>query len=193
MGRIVFLSLVLLACGCSDKGSEDEQFQLPLPFMEWVDISLDKVLQAPEGTVATRESLKGKIVVLEFWATWCGPCIRTIPHLNKVAEECKDSPVQFISITFEDESVVREYLQETPIKGWIGIDQPSDIPRLGKTAKAHGVVAIPHTVVLDQYGLLVAQTHPSLITRESLLNLMKERPWPPREQKKTQPNLAPDG
>ena len=187
------LSLLLLVCGRGTRDFEDEQRKLPLPFMDFVDISLANVLQAPEGATATRQSLNGKIVVLEFWATWCGPCRRSIPHLNKVADECKDDPVQFISITFEDERVVREFLKETPINGWVGIDRPSDIPRRGRTAKAHGVVSIPHAVVLDQHGFVVSHTHPSLISREGLLNITKERPWPPGGQKKTPPSLAPDG
>lgn len=193
MKRIVLFAMVLLVCGCGKTEPQGEQLKLPLPFMDMVDINLATVLQAPKGTVATRSGLNGKIVVLEFWATWCGPCRPALLHLNKVAEECKDDPIQFIAITFEDESVVRDFLQETPMKGWVGIDQPSDIPKIGRTAKAHGVVAIPHTVVLDQHGFVVAQTHPSLISRDGLLNIMKERPWPPRGQEKTQPSPAPDG
>src|SRR5262249_33930918 len=52
-------------------------------------LGLETILQAPAGTEATWASLKGKVVVLEFWATWCGPCIAAIPHLNEMADQFK--------------------------------------------------------------------------------------------------------
>ncbi len=61
------------------------------------------LLQAPPGTKLDAASLRGKVVVLEFWATWCGPCIAAIPRLNRLAERFKDQPVQFVAITAEDE------------------------------------------------------------------------------------------
>jgi len=62
-------------------------------------IDLQQVLHAPEGARATLEGLRGKLVVLEFWATWCPSCVKAIPHFNELADQLKDRPVQFISIT----------------------------------------------------------------------------------------------
>ena len=118
------------------------------------DIGLEKLLQAPEGTVPSWGNLRGKIIVLEFWATWCGPCVAAIPHLNKLAEKFKDQPVQFIAITKEKEPVVARFLKEKPIKAWIGLDTDSSM------FKAYGITYIPRTVQVDKDGVLLGFTHP---------------------------------
>ena len=56
-------------------------------------ITLEEVLQAPAGARASWEALEGKVVVLEFWATWCGPCVAAIPHLNELSDKYKDKPI----------------------------------------------------------------------------------------------------
>src|SRR6478672_11497691 len=68
------------------------------------------LLQAPADTKADWSALKGKVTVLEFWATWCGPCVGAISHMNELAEAFKDRPVQFIAITDEKEATIKEFL-----------------------------------------------------------------------------------
>jgi len=65
------------------------------------EISLDLLL--PERPVADviLHALAGKAVVLEFWATWCGPCIAAIPHLNDLAAKFENRPVVFLAVTDE--------------------------------------------------------------------------------------------
>src|SRR5687768_15507954 len=71
------------------------------------EIKLEKLLQAPPGADTSATNLKGKVVVLEFWATWCLPCVPAIKHMNDVAEKFKDKAVQFIAVTDEaDEPLV---------------------------------------------------------------------------------------
>src|SRR5713101_5460785 len=61
-------------------------------------IKLEKLLQAPPNASTDWEKLKGKVVVLDFWATWCTPCVAGIPHLNQLAAEFSGQPVVFIGI-----------------------------------------------------------------------------------------------
>jgi thiol-disulfide isomerase/thioredoxin len=133
------------------------------------EIALEQLLQAPDGTKVTWESLKGKVVVLEFWATWCTPCVASIPHMNELAETFKDKPVQFIAITEEDENQMRKFLAKKPIRAWIGLDTDESVFR------AYGVKGIPHTVVVDKSGRIATITYPSALTSQLLNDVLAGR------------------
>jgi len=75
---------------------------------------------------ATLHALAGKAVVLEFWATWCAPCVAAIPHLNELATQFKDRPVVFLSVSDETPSVVEAFLQKHPIDGWSALPTPQN-------------------------------------------------------------------
>jgi len=129
-------------------------------------IGLEKLLQAPSDARASWEALKGKVVVLEFWATWCGPCIAAIPHLNELADHFKGKPVQFIAITDEDEKVVGPFLKKKPIHAWVGLDTDKSM------FKAYAVEGIPHTVVVDRKGKIAAISYPTALTEQHLEDLL---------------------
>jgi uncharacterized protein (TIGR03435 family) len=115
-------------------------------------------IQAPDGSPLTLEGLRGKVVVLEFWATWCGPCIAAIPHLNRVAEEVAGEPVVFIAITDEAPERVEPFLKKREMTAWVARD------RERATMRAYGVRYIPHTVVIGPDGRVAAVTSPESIT-----------------------------
>lgn len=123
---------------------------------------LTETVQGSPASELTWDKLKGKVVVLEFWATWCGPCIKAIPHVNELVEQFKDKPVVFISVTSENDDVVRNFVKNHPINASIGID---DYEVLNK---AFHVQAIPHAVIVDATGHIAAITHPSEIKPENL-------------------------
>ncbi|MBU6402344.1 MAG: TIGR03435 family protein [Verrucomicrobia bacterium] len=132
-------------------------------------LHLAKILQAPTGAAADWPALRGKVVVLEFWATWCGPCIAAIPHLNELSDRFKDRPVRFIAITDEDEKVVAPFLAKKPIHAWVGLDSDK------ATSKAYGIKFIPQTVVVDQTGRIAAITNPWELTEQHLKDLLAGR------------------
>jgi len=125
-----------------------------------------ELLQAPPGAKMDAKSLRGKVIVLEFWATWCGPCVAAIPHLNELAEKFKDKPVQFIAITTEDETTTENFLAKRPIHAWVALDRNNAIN------KAYAVTAIPHTVVLDKDGKIAAITYPTYLTEKHINDLL---------------------
>jgi uncharacterized protein (TIGR03435 family) len=129
-------------------------------------LGLEVILQARPDTRASWASLKGKVVVLEFWATWCGPCIAAIPHLNEMADQFKDQPVQFIAITDEKEALIAPFLKKKPMHAWVGLDTDRSM------FKDYGIGGIPHTVVVDQEGKIAAITHPSMLTAQHLKDVL---------------------
>jgi uncharacterized protein (TIGR03435 family) len=109
-------------------------------------LKLTGLLQASGKLEQNIKSLNGKVVVLEFWATWCAPCIAAMPHLNELSEKYKDKGVQFISITDETTEKANNFLKKRKINGWVGID--------GNKAMhdTYGVQSIPFTVVIGPNG-----------------------------------------
>lgn len=129
-------------------------------------IHLEKLLQASIEGPLSWEDLKGNVVVLEFWGTWCPPCIMSLPHLNVLAYQFKDQPVRFISVTSEDEATVRAFLEKTPVKGWIGLDTDRSM------FKAYGIEGIPRTVIVDAEGKVAEITYPLHVTEYDLAELL---------------------
>ena len=85
-------------------------------------LAVTKMIQGSPAAEISWDKFKGKVVVLEFWATWCGPCVQSIPHLNDLVEQFKDKPVVFISVTSESEDVVQLFLKSHSMKAWLGLD-----------------------------------------------------------------------
>ncbi|HQL53254.1 MAG TPA: TIGR03435 family protein [Phycisphaerae bacterium] len=182
MCRFLAASLFLFVCGCERTLEKEKspvgaarvrasagglQIGSPAP-----PLGLETLLQAPQGATASWEALRGKAVVLEFWATWCGPCVAAIPHLNELAEKYAGKPVQFIAVTAEPESKVAPFLERKAIRAWVGLDTDKSMHA------AYGIEGIPLTVLVDAQGKLAGFTHPMGLTAGLLDDLIAGKPLP---------------
>ena len=111
-----------------------------------------KLLQARLGARADWASLKGKVVVLEFWATWCSPCVASLPHFNELVESLDPAKFQFLSIDDEDLKAVQTFLTKKKMSGWVGVDASGGVFGL------YGVESRPTTIIVDGNGKIVAVT-----------------------------------
>lgn len=150
-------------------------------------LGFEASFQAPAEAASDWEALRGEVVVLEFWATWCAPCIAEIPHLNDLAERFAGKPVRFIAVTDEPAETVEPFLARKPIDAWIGLD--TDRSLFGK----FGVRGIPQTVLIGPKGRIAGITHPMELKARHLEDLLAgkdvnfRRPSPPS---KAEPNAA---
>ncbi len=132
-------------------------------------LQIEQLVQAPERAQATWRALRGHAVVLEFFATWCGPCVEHIPRWNGLVEKFKGRPVQFIAISNEGLEAVRALLSKHAMAGWVGLDLS------GTTFEAYGVDSVPEIFLVDPEGIVRAVTGPEHITEAAVEALLGGR------------------
>ena len=129
-------------------------------------LRVPELLQANGTETISFDEIRGSTVVLEFWATWCAPCVAAIPHLNEIADEFSNHDnVRFISITDEGSEIVAEFLAIKPMHTWIGIDESRSL------MTAFGVSTIPQTVVINPDGKVAAKIYPSELSSALLTRI----------------------
>lgn len=131
--------------------------------------------KAPEFFVAqwiTKEpKAEGKVVVIDFWATWCGPCVAAIPHMNELSKHFGD---QVCCIGISDESkndfekgLLKRKLKPNSFQYNVGLDPA------GKMYHAINITAIPHCIVMSKDWVVRWQGHPAGLTAETLAQIVK--------------------
>jgi uncharacterized protein (TIGR03435 family) len=170
--RCLFWIALAVACaGMAFSQTPAGNTSMPSVGMAAPELSLTQVMQAPAGASADWAGLRGKVVVLEFWATWCAPCIGEIPVLNQLAASVDSSKVQIVSVDDEDQAVVQAFLKKKPISGWIGLDTS------GKIFDRYGVYSRPETVVVGPDGRVASTTmRPEALNAANLLALANGGP-----------------
>ncbi|MDQ6631036.1 MAG: TlpA family protein disulfide reductase [Verrucomicrobiota bacterium] len=128
-------------------------------------------MQGPSLEEFGWEKFKGQVVVLEFWNTRCGPCVRAIPHWNELVNQFTNKPVIFLSVTDDNPDSLKDFLKTKPMKGWMAIDGP-----LTATRTAFDVEGIPHTVLIGKAGKIAAITHPAQLMAKHLDELLAGKP-----------------
>ena len=93
------------------------------------------------------DDFKGKVVILDFWASWCGPCIQEMPALDKLAQKYQMLGVQVWGVNVENDSkAALAYLNKVPVGFPVLFDVDNSV------SKAFQVEAMPTTVIIDKNG-----------------------------------------
>jgi peroxiredoxin len=99
------------------------------------------------GTIELAAKKDKEIVVLDFWATWCGPCRVAMPVIDRVTKEFEDQGVRLYAVNLEEEpEQIREYLKSVNLSIQVALDTD------GSVAEAYKAFSIPQTVIVDKDG-----------------------------------------
>lgn len=109
---------------------------------------------------------KGKLIILDFFATWCVPCVRALPHLDSLQKEFKDEIV-ILPITIEKDSTIIKFLEKQP---HLKMSLPYIYGTFLNEYFPHRIV--PHEVWIDGSGKIIAITGGEEVTKENILNIL---------------------
>lgn len=141
---VVALSLASGVLGCADRASSLDSKNHELVGQK-APLFMAPTLDDSRFDLA--EHLGQGVIILDFWATWCGPCVAALPVLAEVSRQYEDKGVRFFAIDLSEEpDVVRAFLEEHKIAARIVMDRDGAIGNLYK------VEAIPQTVIIDKEG-----------------------------------------
>lgn len=144
MRRLIACLLLLtavVAFGCSKKESGPAVEGKPAP---------DFILNDLSGKPVQLSSLKGKVVLVNFWATWCPPCREEIPSMVKLNQLMQGKNFQMLAVSIDEGG--KEAVQDFFKQG--GVTLPALLDADGKTARLYGTTGVPETFVVDTKGMI---------------------------------------
>ncbi|MDX1658679.1 MAG: TlpA disulfide reductase family protein [Nitriliruptorales bacterium] len=178
MVRIAFLlllSLVAVACSGASAADCDERIggvrpgvcipaaaeREPAPTAAMPVLGEDRDLSL--------EELRGEVVVLNFWASWCGPCRAEQPDLNLAYEELQDQPVRFLGVNLQDSEVNAQAHEREFDMPYPSLFDPSNV----YAAKFEGVGprSIPSTIIIDKEGRVAARLFGQILGAQEVVAL----------------------
>ena len=132
---------------------DDQPYRAALKRLERADRRIQKAkfsLKDLTGKKWSLRNLHGKVVLVNFWATWCLPCLKELPELEALYNRFQSQGLVVLAISDEDAAMLRKYLARYPYSFPI-LHDPAR-----RTGKNYGVESVPRTFVYDREGRLVA-------------------------------------
>ncbi len=147
MKRLILLLLILLvvAVGCS----KDKKEIAGLP-AENGNPAPDFSLSGPNGETRL-STLKGKLVLVHFWATWCPPCREELPSLAKLNKEMEGKPFRLLAISIDKEG--NDAVQK--LFSGLGITLPVLLDQSNRVAGQYGTTGVPETFIVSPEGIII--------------------------------------
>ena len=134
--------LSALLVGCAGAEAQWQRVSASYPAPDFTLASLD-------GRSVTLSAFRGRVVLVEFWATWCGPCRYSTPSMEQIAKEFRQQGVEVLLINAgEGSAAIRQWAGRRFSAATILLDQD------GAVAERYGVNGIPRLLVINQDGLV---------------------------------------
>jgi peroxiredoxin/rhodanese-related sulfurtransferase len=159
---VVLACTAILAVGCADERQREN---------ERMDVAPDFVLPTLEQTAFSLSDHRGQVVLLNFWATWCGPCVIEVPHLVQLQSDFADRGLVIAGVSQDsgDEAFgeVLDFAERFNVNYPLLLDPGFAVSQL------YGVHSLPTTIVVDQNGNLRGQ-RVGLLTYDDLLAMVAD-------------------
>lgn len=142
---IACLFLPLFACSKtqSPKMSATAKENSPAP-----DVS---VVSLTNGSTLKLSDLKGKVILLNFWATWCPPCREEIPSMMKLNSIMAGKPFHMVAVSIDEggKPAIESFFKE------FGFSIPTYLDESGASSKSYGITGVPESFIINKQGILV--------------------------------------
>ena len=145
---LVVSAALLIVAGCSTKKEPAQSVATEAKEMSTApEVNVNSLKNVP----LKLSDLKGKVVLLNFWATWCPPCREEIPSMMKLNSSMAGKNFQMVAVSVDEGGVpaIESFFKES------GLTLPAYIDPDGKAAKTYGITGVPETFVIDKNGILV--------------------------------------
>lgn len=137
-GVLLSASLFLVTAGCNTQGPPKNG-----------DLAPEFVLQSADGAVRKLSNYRGKVVLVNLWATWCPPCIAEFPMLVQLGKDYADKGLVILAVAGdEDTKAVHEFLARSPAQFEVLLDPD------GVIGTRYGITGYPETFFVDRQGIL---------------------------------------
>lgn len=137
--------LTLTAC---TKTESDKNFSVAMEKSPAPDIS---VMSFANGAPLKLSELKGKVVLLNFWATWCPPCREEIPSMMHLNNAMNGKPFQMVAVSIDEggKPAIESFFKNS------GLSLPTYLDPNGRASKAYGITGVPESFIIDKQGVVV--------------------------------------
>jgi cytochrome c biogenesis protein CcmG, thiol:disulfide interchange protein DsbE len=144
---LVILAAIVSLTACNKK---EEAKQLQGPLQENGPAPAITV-NSLNGKPLNLSDLKGKVVLLNFWATWCPPCREEIPSMMKLNGAMAGKPFQMVAVSIDEggQPAIESFFKTS------GFSLPAYTDPDNRAAKAYGITGVPETFIIDKSGILV--------------------------------------
>ena len=146
----MILLVAILASGCKAPAPAATNQSANIPGgISIGNRAIDFELQTLDGKTVKLSDYRGKPVLLNFWATWCGPCRSEMPYLQQINDSYSASGLVLLAVDIDESpDTVKKFMADLNLS----LTVPMDVGK--KVAKAYGITAIPSTFLIDKNGII---------------------------------------
>lgn len=160
-GAIALSSLVALLGACSKFDNAKNAYNGPQISAKFFDAKFNDV----SGKTVDLSVLRGKTIVVNFWSTWCPPCIEEMPMFNEVQGQWKNKNVVFVGIAADQAGNVKSFLKKTPVSYPIVVGEQASIDLARELGNRYD--AVPFTVIINPQQH-ISSRHAGIYARKDL-------------------------